>query len=222
MAKKLFCLVGLDGAGKSTQARFLGEALAQSGQKSQYAWLRWDLFLLKPFHRAAKLLVLKAARVERTDFNAIVRTKRGIAGGNLGAAWLQLRYFDYLIKACVKLAVPLLLGKVVIADRYYYDAIVDVVSDFQLPPDAVPKLTRHAMLRRCPQPAIVFFLDIAPQDSLRRQSDIPSFEHLSRQRDVLLKLSEIYGWVQLDASADQMEIHDRILREVSASLRLNG
>lgn len=220
MRGTLICFIGLDGAGKSTQARFLYEKIKNEGGKCIYLWLRWDLFLLKPLSNLGKCLLFKVKRINSSDYEAVVSTKRKMLRDSLmGNVWFHLRVVDYLLKVFFRLVIPLFFGRIIICDRYLYDAIVDIVTDYKSSEEAVREIAKNKLFRLFPKPDLVFFLDVTAKEALKRQNDVPSLSYLEEQRQAYLKLEKIEKWVKLDGLAKKKVLQERIQREVFLKLK---
>ena len=69
---KRACLVvftGIDGSGKTTQAKLLVDWLHKDGKTVSYVWCRWEPFLVRPLIKIWKSKVTKSSDKSNSDFN---------------------------------------------------------------------------------------------------------------------------------------------------------
>ena len=118
-------LAGVDGTGKTTQARAMLYWLQREGVPVRYVWLRFPRLFSVPF--------LVYARLRGYSRREIVD---GHQHGywDFSRSWLMSKVFpwalllDTLLVALVKLYVPLWRGYTVICDRFVVDILVDLMT----------------------------------------------------------------------------------------------
>jgi thymidylate kinase len=120
----LICLSGPGGTGKTRIAQRLESDFRRQGIQAQYQWLCGGSSTI------VEILVRLAARLPFRRRRPAGRLRRGIKR----VCWQMLVGAD-LVRFCLfKVRVPLLLGKVVICDRYTFDTFSDVASEYESEP----------------------------------------------------------------------------------------
>lgn len=125
---------------------------------------------------------------------------------------------EYVLQIWVKVALPLLLRKSVVCDRYIYDTVVtDLAIDLGY---SNVKLSRVAALLSSllPEPDIQFLIDVPEECSLKRKNDIPSVEYLVERRRLYLWVAHNNPVILLDGSQSISELEDVVRACVSEEL----
>jgi dTMP kinase len=203
---RLIALIGIDGAGKTTQAARLAQWLVAKGISTE-------------LHRNASTLPL---RVVMTD---IARAQGKVGFEDLVGARTAKLIISALKWTTMRNVVDVLEGRadVVVIDRYSYCQIAGArhfdLGDEQLVRDLFASL---------PTPDLTLFLDAAPAIALERiearGSDQSDLGELSGLRAAYLDLPEAQGFTMIDASAAVEDVHAAIRRQVMALLddRIGG
>ncbi len=188
----LFVLEGIDGAGKSTQARSLRRRLRARG---------YDAVSLR--------------EPTRGRYGREIRRKAKEIGSLTPEEELELFLKDRRENVERNIAPALASGKVVVLDRYYFSTIA-----YQGAKGLDPGRIRRRNERFAPRPDLVFILDLPAAAGLGRISGRKSrdvlFERAGYLRRVRRFFEEMRGKtvVHLDAGRDRKEIGGMILRRV--------
>jgi thymidylate kinase len=125
---KLIIFFGPDGSGKTTQSRLLASHFNQMGFKVRLVWIRAHHSLasilskiLASFGYYRIIIISKKESYKLFDVRSLPRLKR---------FWGFIEFISVLPWILIKVKLPLLLGYVVIADRYVVDTIVSVAHFF--------------------------------------------------------------------------------------------
>lgn len=173
---------GIDGAGKSTQIRLLGERLRAAG--------------LDP--------VLSR---EPTDGPWGRRIRESATTGRMSPADELQAFIHDRTEHLEQLVLPALAaGRIVILDRYFYSTIAYQGTR----PGGDPAAVRLAMEARFPAPDLVLWLDLPPSLALRRitahRGEVPNeferHEGLEQARAVFASLASAH-FRRIDASVDE-------------------
>jgi dTMP kinase len=187
---------GIDGSGKSTQARLLYESLL-------------------------KMNVRCSLMAEPSQGEWGLKIRRMLSGEETPPAGEQLRLFLLDREDDVRLNIGPALdaGVSVIMDRYYFSNAA-YQGAMGLPPEFIIAENRK---RNFPEPRRVYLIDIDPDTALERialrnNSSRDIFEKsdfLHRVREILLSLAD-ERFVILDGNSTPEDISSRILKDINA------
>jgi len=224
-------LSGLDGAGKSSQAAALRDALETAGIDATVEWLPLGQ---NPSVERASALVRRLLRAARRAGRATTAEQRAAAGESLLASpgstrERSIREFALLHAWATVVAIANALhqratitrhaaqGRVVIFDRYTLDSIVRLRYLYG---DREP-FTFQAFLIRVvsPRPLRSFLLHVRPETALERKDDRWSLEDLRRQSELYREEAERLGVTRLDGERSRDVLCAEIALEVWRALR---
>lgn len=205
----LVCFAGIDGAGKTTNAKRLVDWMNKRGIDAEYVWNRFDPQLVKPAVMIGRALYFQGKNMFR-DYKEFSYTKKSVVQRRIIATLYQyFLIFEYILHTFIKLWPKLMLGKCIVCDRYVYDIIVLLAVDLGYSKDRTIVLLRNVM-RFLPKPDIVFLIDLPEYLAYSRKRDIPSLDFLRERRKVYLSIGEICGMTILDGSKDLVELESQI------------
>jgi len=201
----LICFVGIDGSGKTTQAKALVRALAESGIRSRYIYNRFAPVLSRPFMSIGKLLFFRGkGKFENYQGYAATRGKV-FKNRPLSIAYQYFLLFDYWLQSMVRIGPSLIRGQGIVCDRYAHDTVIDIAVDL-----AYSKETLRAMLKRFlglfPKPDLTFLIDVPEEIAYQRKGDIPAIRFLEERRRLYLDIAREYKMVVLDGCQDEAEL----------------
>ena len=181
---------GIDGSGKSTQAKMLKEALERNGIDA--------LLTKEPTDGPIGQIIRKGLRNEM----------------NLSMRTLQLLFTADRSYHLENTIIPALRrGKVVISDRYFYSTIA--YGMLELEKEWLKKINSKFL-----EPDVVLFIDTDPEISLQRLSTsgkikekFEELDKLKKVRDNYLEISREYkNFYVIDGNRSTEEIHKNILK----------
>jgi dTMP kinase len=197
---RLIALIGIDGAGKTTQAARLAQWLVAEGISAE-------------LHRNASTLPLRAVMTD------IARAQGKVGFEDLVGARTAKLIISTLKWTTMREVIDVLKNgaDVVVIDRYSYCQIAGArhfdLGDEQLVRDLFGSL---------PTPDLTLFLDVAPTIALERiearGSDRSDLGELSGLRAAYLDLPEAPGFTKIDANATVEGVHAAIRAQVMAFL----
>lgn len=202
----LIAIEGLDGSGKTTQARLLTAHLRERGR---------EVLLVEEPGTTAVGKAIRAILLEQ--------------GGEIEPLSELLLYEAARAQLVREVVRPALEGgKIVIADRFALSSLAYQGYGRGLPLELVARLNEVATGGL--EPDLTILLDISPEEGLRRKAEATGraldrlegggLEFLRRARDGYLKaLPPSPRGRLLDAQASPEELHRRVVALVSASLR---
>ncbi len=188
----LICFTGIDGSGKTTHAKSLKDFLNRKGYSCTYVWAASRPILSLTFFAFTRILgywkeTKKGEYTDPLEFAPErLRTK-------LSVLWRLFIYVDFQIKVTILVRTRLLLGRIVVCDRYVYDMIMELCLS-QL------YTTRFADLlwKSVPRPEVTFLMDVAGKIASSRRP-IPTAS-LSAKRQTFLKISKIFNTITIDSN----------------------
>ncbi len=158
----------MDGSGKSTQIRLLKQSLEQGGRTVCVRWLRpgygpeldWARATIRTFRPGAMPHQHVSDRQRAARQQAFARPA-------VRATWRRLACADALLQWGMKVRLELMAGRVVIADRWWEDALLDL--DFRFPGDHIEqRLSVRSVTHLLPTPHHRFLLMVPPDISAER------------------------------------------------------
>jgi thymidylate kinase len=222
MKRKLIVLMGLDGSGKTLQANMLVDWLASRGERAQVVWMRGESYITAPIIRVGKSLLGGPREhkrgegiADRNSYDRYTRSKQSMFKNPvLRSIWRSSTLIDHYIsfrRALGRLPEDV---TTVILDRYVYDSMIDIDSAFGSEGREAERLLRSRFFKLFPRPDRVVLLDLPPEESMRRKSDIPSIEYLESRRPVYHIIAERVGAGTVDATRSKEEVQADIRREI--------
>jgi dTMP kinase len=217
-ASRLLVLTGMDGAGKTLQARRLVGYLEGRGVAAEYLWCRGRNLLSLPFivlgrrlHRAPKTHLDLRGDDDRRREAAYQRKKKSLLRSPLiRGAWTCAVLTERLIELSFRVRSARRRAEVVVCDRYLFDSLVDLATDLGEPAEVAARRLTRWYCRLLPKPDTVALLDLDPETAFARKSDIPSVSYLAARRALYRRFAQAGGWTLIDA-ADHPEAVTRAL-----------
>jgi thymidylate kinase len=215
--RHLIALSGVDGSGKTTQVELLQRRFGQANLKTRRVWCRW-----RPITSLPLLVILRRlgyATVHPTSSIGFVETRIPRKGG-LAFIWCVLTQLDNLLKTGVMVIIPLILGRIVICDRYVLDLLVDGMADLHDKPDGVR--LGFKLLKLLPRPQQAFLMKVEPTVAFGRKPDMPTLSHFVQRTQLYEELAGAMGIVVLDGSLPPDAVHREIWTRISDAERYEG
>lgn len=187
---------GIDGSGKTTQAKMLVERLNKKGYKAIYVQPIYVLLNLIPLEdKDKKSFSPRRAHVSEISNKKSSTMRRALMG--LSGYMYALTTYMFIKFLCK--------NKINVCDRYFYQFFFDLFGDWC-----------ESIIKIFPKPDIAFFLD-GDLDLFYLRMDSPSDTNVgcNYYLDVIKvyrKISQKYGIIQVDANLNKEAINDVIFR----------
>jgi thymidylate kinase len=205
-------LSGIDGSGKTVHVRSLERAFATADTLTSTYWSRFGSSARKSgFGRRG------AEEVKISDTaTSLARRRRRLAHPAVRFGWLTYNLAQLVLRYNVVVRLRSLFGRVVICDRYVYDAVVEICASLPENP-GLSRWAERVLTRLCPRPDVAWLLDVPAELSVERQADenrsTASREELSRQRSTYVALARTYGLRVVTTDSTPGETTSRVVRE---------
>lgn|GEM_PF-6212494 len=206
----IICFTGVDGTGKTTHAGALLKFLKDNGCSCVYVWGAFHPILSYTFFALTRLFGYWKIIRKNAFTNPLEHAPERIAK-NFACVLRLLFFIDFQIKTLLKIRLPLLLGKNIICDRYFYDLLMELELI-----NLSSKNFVYLMLRTLPQPLITFLMD-ANETAIKERRNF-SLKELQSKRKIFLRMGKSFNFVvinsQLDYSYNQKKIQDLTLDRI--------
>ena len=164
---------GLDGSGKTKHIEKLQNVFRACEVKSNYVWNRAGSLPIAS--SALKIARFFKFRVQINRKNSSSDKTNNLPKNGLTIkVWRIINSIDLILFYFFKINIPLILGKVIICDRYVYDSIIDL--EYIGKSDNFNRIIYKMLKFLAPIPNIQFFLDLNPNIILQRGCEEPKIE----------------------------------------------
>jgi len=202
---------GVDGTGKTTQAALLIKYLRHRGYRCVYSHVRFGHFFSVP--------LLALARIG--GFTRIYRTAQGTQVGihffgkskALASLYPITFYIDTAINMALKVHLHTLFGRIVVADRFVYDALVDLMVSTGKT-DLLRSTVGRLLLRLVPKTHMKVGLSLPPALLRYRREELEFDVTLDERQLLFTKVTEELGIPIISTEGSIGAIHNLILEKL--------
>lgn len=210
---KVICFTGMDGAGKTTLAKFLVEEMKKRGLKCNYVYGRYKPFLARPALAFGKFLFLRGRDIKEYEDYSSAKRDAVRRYSLVASIYQKILLFDYSLQLITKIIFLKVLGRTIICDRYVYDTVMNDIpradDDFDHLNGLIEKCFRIA-----PEPDLVFLIDLPEEIAYQRKDDTPSISYLKERRNIYLDIGKEYNMRLLDGCKDLNNLKNTIYKNV--------
>lgn len=205
----LIYISGIDGCGKTTQAKLLIDSLIKEGYDAKYKWLRWEPFFQK-LYRFPKLLFKKKGITTRQHIIDIENSEhmqwadfkqKLLSCIVFRRLWWLHASIEYYFQMQKRLEHSY--AEVLVVDRYLDDFIIDQAINFGLPPDAYSKeMLSSTFIKKFKKPDYKIFIHLPAEIGYKRKSDGTSLDYLREREYYYKNISHAEDTANLDGKKE--------------------
>ena len=212
----LVSLSGIDGSGKSVQAAALMSALRECDLRASTVWSR--AASSPGTDRIISLAKRALPRPTGLDVTSdrreakVARKSLWMRRPLLRWGWVCLVIIDLILRYWRQISWPLCRRRIVIADRYAYDALTELDA-YTKEAEVSRSWPARLLLALTSRPHLAYLLKVSPHVALRRKPD-ELYTFMARQGARLEELATPWGLQVLDAESKQDVVSDRLVHDV--------
>ena len=222
MRGRLICLIGIDGAGKTTLVNGTVERLKRQGVRAAGVYGKTLPVLSRLLMAVGRAAFLRKQDIWQ-DYPNYARHKKRVMNNRLLTRIYEVSvWLDYLPQAYFKIVLPLLFGVTIMCDRYLFDVVIGDLAVHSSYDARQIRRSLNAGFRVLPEPDLVFLIDLPEEVAIRRKDDVPHIEYLSERRRLYLRLAETYPIVKLDGEETPEELMRQIVQRIGSPLPKAG
>jgi thymidylate kinase len=223
----LICFIGIDGSGKTTQAKLLLDWLASGGIRSTYTWSRGEVLAIRRIFLFMGRRALGTSTREITNDQGSYRTYQSRKSKLMGnplvrTLWSVMTYAEHLAQINLDIRRQLGAGYWVVCDRYQWDTLIDLAVLNHKSSGWLVNGFNRFMWKLIPSPAITFFIDIPAEEAMRRKDDIPSLDYVQVRRDHYQFLAARDSLRTINGCQEPAAIHREIVSIVEGCMEGHG
>lgn len=206
---KLICIIGTDGAGKTTQAEQLKNELESRGVRVRYTWGKFGSKYTRVIINFIKW-ILSSSGKDMSDHSSRSKTKDSFLSNRfVRTTYLLYMLIIYHFQILYRVVLPSFTNQVIICDRYVYDTVVDIMVDYDYNEKQGRRLLR-LLFFVLPRPDQVIYIDIPPEVSLDRKNDIPTDRYIIDKKQAYTELLRDIDVRAVDGTQSKSTVSEKI------------
>lgn len=214
---KLIVFTGIDGCGKSTQAKLLARKLESYGSV-KYTWSRWEpkflrfpIQIFKKAYENRKKSMSSYTCVDDQTYSDFIAQKRKIMSIPIvRSSWFWLAFFDYYCQLYNRVFKHLNNFDFIVCDRYIYDFIVDMAVNFGSLELVIKKIMKVFNFKVIPKGDICIYIEIPPDIAFARKKDVPSILYLQERTNLYSQIAKIFNMKSFNGNLNIDKLHEEI------------
>jgi thymidylate kinase len=187
IGKKMICLIGIDGSGKTAHSRGLIDYLHKSGIKCKYVWFGVAYYFAFPFMIVCRVLGLTT--IHHLKNGLAVSEHKYFENEAISEIWPWVQFLDAAIFVNLIVRPLLWRGLTVVCDRFIPDIVVDLMVDSN-DDELHRSLPGRLMFRLMPRSLLLVCMDVDEKTALRRKNDVIGIGNLRLKRNYYQILSD--------------------------------
>ena len=218
MEKTIIYVSGIDGCGKTTQAKILVEELRALGYDATYSWLRWEPSIadcikfmrrFKSTNHASALENNNRLVTENLQETEWLSFKRRLLSNRLfRRLWFFYACTDYYLS--YRKRFKTISSDILVMDRYFYDFMIDQAVNLGLAADKYHELGTGFFLSRFRKPDISIIIDLPPDEGYKRKNDGTSVVYLETRKGFYDQLFPSNEAIHLNGSSSINDLASQI------------
>lgn len=229
----IICFTGIDGSGKTVQARALVARLNAEGRPAVYAWTGGRAYVTRPLIWLAKRL-LRAPRLassapqphtpvaaaSSTQYRSYLSSTRRLFKNRLVArVWRHVSLVEHTGEILAVALPHLLRGRIVVCDRYVYDSIIGTAVLAGVPAEALPEQLRLPAIYPIPRPSHWFLIDVPAAVAFDRRDDVVDVAFLEQRIPLYRTAAATLGMQVVDGTPRPEQIAEVVWQHVQPLLQ---
>jgi len=179
---QIIYISGIDGCGKTTQAKLLVKRLKKIGIDAEYMWFRWEPTLEKVINifKYKKEKTKSSPPREELEDNAqdawLATKHRLLSNRFFRTMWMLYATGDYYLT--YKKKIKEVNSNIIVIDRYVSDFIIDQAVNLKLNPKESSSIKKNFFLKQFCHPNLNIIIDLPAKEGYSRKKDGTSFSYL--------------------------------------------
>ena len=227
----LIYISGIDGCGKTTQAKRLVERLRAEGLSAEYQWLRWEPSVLGCIKALRRTVAWKSRRKSQpTEYNAAIsgfaadseeeayNKWRGLKRRFFSVALFRKIWLSYAVRdyaRAYRRTAPLWRSDYMVLDRYLFDFVVDQSLNLGMSVGDFGEWVRHGPLRDMKEPDLSVIIHLPAETARERKNDGTPLAYLRDRAACYKEIPRSDRALHVDGTQSVEAIHGEIARWVS-------
>lgn len=218
---------GIDGCGKTTQAKLLVEELQKQGLDVDYMWFRWEPSFRKIINAfrtvktkhtvATKTDIVEAENTEQGDW---LKFKRNILSNSVvRRLWLLFACFDYF--TAYRRGFRKITSDVIVIDRYVDDFIIDQAINLKIPPEQSYLIKENFFMKKFHFPDFNIIIDLPAMEGYTRKSDGTPLSYLETREKYYQTMTDSKT-IHLNGLERINDLSDKIRTWIFSQLEVPG
>ena len=208
----IVAIEGIDGCGKTTQAKMLVDRLKKGGYEAMYVQPIFILLNVLTRSKGNDVALISPRKVRTSQMRDSHKHKRTFFTQN---AFMSLLGYPYALATYIFMKLYLGRNKIVVCDRYFYQFFFDLFEDFG-----------ETIIKIFPKADLTFFLDGDLDLFSSRMNN--SFDasvgkdYYTNVLNLYRRISQKYGFVQIGAKLNKEAINDIIFMHLTKEMKGGG
>ncbi|MGD9131071.1 MAG: hypothetical protein PVH73_05805 [Candidatus Bathyarchaeota archaeon] len=203
----LVCIIGVDGTGKTSHTKLLVDRLTNEGLAVKYLWAGFFHFFSLPLLAYARIMGF--TEVEKVTEERFVRHYQFYESRFLSKFYPISLFIDTLISTFLRVNLQLLLGKVVICDRFIYDTFVHLMMTLRNPALMHGKIAR-LYFRLMPKNNIVIVLRTKQLIAMHRREDLIEEKYWNYKAKLYEMIAQELNLLMIDTDGSINSVHRKL------------